>query len=152
MNIYFTECKAPLAPLLYSDVEVITVGKCVVIIEPTFNQWARYPLLGMAAGFIRVMVAIAHIAFHAFMMLMTQDRGHMFHMWKGCAELLRGCIEMTPVLGRIFAMSYEPPRKITPEEAVKWAISSIFLVKIINPNSFDAVDVALMLKGNPITA
>lgn len=72
------------------------------------NQASKKPLLGIAAGIARMVLAVFHIIGHLIASL-NGNRGHLYHAAAGGCEFLRGLIEAIPVIGRIFANLYLPP-------------------------------------------
>ena len=93
---------------LYSD------GRCYK--EPSLNKWAEIPIIGSFAGALRVALAICHIAIHLFSFskdfftygdFSRASLAHGAHIIKGFAEMLRGVLEVLPVLGNLLVYQLE---------------------------------------------
>lgn len=105
------------------------------------NKWAKIPMLGIFVGITRIALGIIHTIGHLISYLYTQNRGHLFHAAKGCCEILRGFIEATPLIGRVFANLYNPNILL-----VEWdpadgnGARSWWMLKIYNPDKPDGLD------------
>lgn len=121
---------------------------------PFLNNWATYPVVGMAAGVARCGLAIIHTVGHLFAALITWNPDHLPHVVKGCAEFGRGIIESIPIIGRIFAIAMTSAGPIP-----SWFVFgcpccrglkelySFFLIKIYDPNNLDGIDRAVINQG-----
>lgn len=99
-----TNVPSAIGRLLYSDEYRSYSSR----INPVLNQWAAIPVIGRLAGISRIILSIIHILGHLGAMLVTLDTGHLKHVVKGGAELLRGVIEAIPIIGFLFANGYQP--------------------------------------------
>ncbi len=107
--------------------------------DSTLNSLAKIPFVGIAAGIARVALGILHTIGHLFAALFTLQKGHLFHAAKGACEILRGVIESTPIVGRIFANSYNSV-SITFTDFDDEGDRSWWMIKIYNPNKPDGLD------------
>lgn len=96
-------------------------------IQPFLNQLSTINIIGIAAGIIRMALAIIHCIGHLFATILTFNKGHLFHVAKGGCEFLRGFIEAIPFIGRIFANVYY--------HHGEW-----WIIKIYNPMRPDTLD------------
>jgi len=132
---------------LYSDDAVTDGGNCASVPHnETLNNLSRIPFLGIAAGVARCALAVIHSVGHLLAWVCTQNKDHLAHALKGCCEFLRGLIEATPLVGRIFAWSYLAPPWFGVREGQDHFFS-FFLVKLYNPNEPDVVDEAMVKLG-----
>lgn len=105
-----TNCDAWTGNIIYSDSSFYTGDHWGEISEerrPALNHLAAVPVVGILAGGIRIALAIIHILGHSLAALVLWDRGHLPHVIKGGAELVRGVIEVIPVIGRLFSWVYD---------------------------------------------
>lgn len=72
---------------------------------PFLNRLSRWPVIGRIAGVCRAALAVVHIGGHLGAAVIYRDKGHLFHVIKGVAELAHGIVEATPLIGFIFAHS-----------------------------------------------
>lgn len=70
------------------------------------NTIVKIPVIGIAGGIARIGLGIIHTFGHLIAALVTLKKGHLYHAAKGGCEILRGTIETTPLIGRIFANTY----------------------------------------------
>jgi len=103
------------------------VDSTLLVKEPFLNELARRPIIGIAAGIIRMALAIIHTVGHLLAALATFDKGHCYHAAKGGCEFLRGFIESLPIAGRVFSKYYY--------QAGEW-----WMIKIYNPDDTDTLD------------
>lgn len=96
-------------------------------VQPLLNELAAVALVGIAAGIIRMALAVIHSLGHLFAALITWNKGHLIHAAKGGCEFLRGFIEAIPFVGRIFSNHYY-------YDGYWW------MIKIYNPNHLDSLD------------
>lgn len=124
-------------------------GKPEITIMPTLNKGAAIPFFGHVAATGRIALAIIHIAGHTFAAIIFWDMGHLCHVAKGGAELLRGLIEITPIVGRIFVWNYDSRDPLCSHKCSEETgyYSSYFLIKIYNPDQPDLIDHHLAQKG-----
>lgn len=109
---------------------------------------AKLPVVGIAAGVGRFVVALFHTIGHLFAALFTKNKGHLAHSLKGCCEMGKGLIESLPIIGRLFGMSQLPSP--LPLETHEY-FASFFIVKLYNPKKIDAVDaVFAYYKAHPL--
>lgn len=123
-----TEVKSVTGKFLYSDFATGRGEKNTML-----NDVVKYPLIGIVAGVARVGLAIIHTFGHLIGALLTFKVGHLFHASKGVVEGLRGIIEATPVIGRIFANMYN-------FNAHTGDCRSWWMIKIYNPQERDGLD------------
>lgn len=117
-----------LGPCFYSDKMHETHWLNSVPPQPALNEFAMIPVVGIAAGIVRMAFAIIHIVGHLFAALFTLNKGHCFHAAKGGCEFLRGFIEAIPFAGRMFAQQY-------------YRHGEWWIIKIYNPDSPDTLDI-----------
>lgn len=129
-----TKAKSLTGPLFYSDKIIYSEDRDDGNWQPQYcrqqsvlNELSRVWVVGIAAGVIRMALAIIHTTGHLFAALFTFDKGHLFHAAKGGCEFLRGFIESIPVIGRKFAQYYV-------NDGMWW------MIKIYNPNKPDGLD------------
>lgn len=132
---------------LYSDfcfegshVRRSNVGE--VVLDSTLNEFSRVPFIGILAGVARITLAVIHIFIHLSCAIFTLDKGHLYHAGKGVCEGIRGIVEASPIIGRVFANVYssEPPGwTVQHHEGYTY---SWWMVKIYNPQQPDALDKA----------
>jgi hypothetical protein len=125
-----TKAKSLMGPLFYSDKSYEESFDCygnTFISQPWLNDLAKYPVIGIAAGVMRMALAIIHSIGHLLAALITFDKGHCFHAAKGGCEFLRGLIEAIPLVGRAFANFYS-------------RYGNWWILKIYNPNAPDSLD------------
>lgn len=72
------------------------------------NRASKVLFIGIAAGITRMVLAIFHIIGHLIASI-NGNKGHLYHAAAGGCEFLRGLIEATPIIGRIFANCYLHP-------------------------------------------
>lgn len=145
MAIFTTKVQSWTGKMIYSDTyaEISThnqLRKCKV---PLLNRLAAYPIIGIVAGIIRIALSIIHIIGHLAAALLAKDKkGHLYHVIKGGAELLRGVIEATPILGRIFVWKYDVPKPFyyTKTRHRGERTYAFFLIKMYNPDKPDDID------------
>lgn len=124
---------------------------------PFLNRLAKIPLLNIPGGLIRCVLAIIHMVGHALAALFTWDKQHVPHVYKGAVELVRGIIEALPIIGNIFAWTYDESylfdcyatvedecnrvsnSDVEPSDIyVKWqVVQSFFIIKVYNPCKVD---------------
>jgi hypothetical protein len=152
MAILKTNCGSLTGNLLYSDTYAKTKGLYdsgpSIYVMPTLNTLAAIPLLGPLAGILRVALAIIHMIGHTVAALIFWNTGHFCHVAKGGTELLRGVIEMIPIVGRLFAWFYDARAPLIPtsQSSTKYSYSW-FILKISNPFLCDEIDRYLMDQG-----
>lgn len=117
---------------LYSD---FATGKAEK--NSTLNSLVKIPVIGIAAGIARIALGIIHTFGHVLAALFTFKQGHLFHASKGLCEILRGVIETIPIVGRIFANSYNSRPIYDPFEN---GSRSWWMIKIYNPENPDGLD------------
>ena len=125
------------------------------------NKCAAIPIVGILAGITRVVLAIIHIIGHLLASLIYWKKDHLYHVAKGGAELLRGVIEMIPVIGRVFVWAHDARKHriwhpISDLLGFKYNNSylnteySVFLVRIKNLTAPDEIDECISFdKSNP---
>jgi len=116
---------------LYSD---FATGKAEK--DTTLNTLVKIPFVGIVAGVARVALGLIHSIGHLLAALVTFKKGHLFHASKGVCEILRGVIESIPLIGRIFANSYNSAPLCDFEEGGR----SWWMIKIYNPDKPDGLD------------
>lgn len=149
MAIIQTTCSSITGKFLYSDTYVSRHFEEGIVEQiPLLNRVTAIPIVGHLGAGIRIALAIIHITGHTFAALIFLDSGHLCHVAKGGAELLRGIIEMIPLAGRIFVWIYDSrdcgcggPYYSRVE------VGRYFLVKIYNPTQPDQIDQYLSQKG-----
>lgn len=119
---------------LYSDYATVRGNKNSVL-----NTCAKIPIIGIFAGITRIAIGIIHTIGHLFAALITQNKGHLFHAAKGACEILRGVIETTPILGRIFANLYNSSPPLYTEGWEEGG-RSWWMIKMYNPEKPDGLD------------
>lgn len=106
---------------------------------PFLNKLANVPIIGRIAGLIRIILAAIHIVGHLIASLVTRNVEHLYHVLKGLTELLRGILEIIPLVGEIFSWCYNPPLCVDNlshacDEDYCRLYDNFFLVKIYNPD------------------
>lgn len=138
----------------YAEIPKVLSDTWWVRYERSFlNACAAIPFIGPLAGAARCALAIIHIIGHLFAALIFWDSGHLVHALKGCAEWLRGGIEIMPVLGRLFVWLYDAPgyerfpcfRMPYGHPVERW---SFFLIKIHHPDKPDKIDQEILAELN----
>jgi hypothetical protein len=131
-----TDVNSWTGPYLYSDFAYQQNQQNVpsVVMDSTLNKWARQPIIGIIAGIARMALAIIHTIGHLLAAGVTLQQGHLYHALKGCCEFLRGVIEATPIVGRVFSHYYSSIPANGNAERSWW------IMKIFNPQHPDALD------------
>lgn len=119
-------------PYLYSD---FATGKAEK--NNTLNTCTKIPFIGIVAGLTRIALGIIHTIGHLAVALCKQNKGHLCHAAKGTCEMLRGVIETTPIIGRIFANFYSS-RPI--HDPLNEGHRSWWMIKIYHPHRPDGLD------------
>ena len=123
--------------ILYSDAHEVNANRegystKRVVKQSFLNNWAMVPVLGIGAGAFRVVLAIIHTLGHLAAAVIQQNLEHTSHAMKGCAELLRGLIEMVPIAGRVFSWKQYPGQffgeRIADDDQDYWV--SVWLVAV----------------------
>ncbi len=153
MTVLSSTCSSFTGKFLYSDTYAKVSGwvdgsieDCIIEEKTsTLNKLAAIPFIGSVSGALRVCLACIHMVGHLFAALLFQNWGHIAHVVKGGAELLRGVIEVIPVVGNIFSIFYNQPNflLIGQQSSCQGGhveAYSFFLVKIRNPNKLDQID------------
>lgn len=124
-----TKTKSWTGPYFYSDKIhwEHEIGHSAIESQPQLNELAKTSVIGIAAGAIRMILAIIHNTGHLLAAVVTFDKGHLVHIGKGSCEFLRGLIEAIPFAGRKFAREYNV--------SGEW-----WIIKIYNPDSPDSLD------------
>ena len=107
---------------------------------PFLNRFANVPVFGRLAGVCRVALAIIHSLGHLFAALCTQNKDHLKHAVKGGTELLRGMIEMIPVIGLLFSWVVNATFDLRPNHSTYSYSNTFFLVKLTNQSQLDKID------------
>lgn len=128
--VWETDVESFTGKYLYSD---FATGKAEK--DCTLNTLVKIPFVGIAAGVARVALGIIHTVGHLLGALFTFKKGHLFHASKGACEILRGVIESLPIIGRIFANTYNFVPFYDPDGVRTW-----WMIKIYNPNKPDGLD------------
>lgn len=108
-------------------------------VDSTLNKCARIPVIGILAGIARMALAIIHTIGHLFAAAFTLEKGHLYHALKGCCEFIRGMIEATPIVGRVFSYYYSSPSKAQQADNQE-NIRSWWIIKMYNPHNPDPLD------------
>lgn len=132
-----TSCESWTGNIIYSD-SYVQLGNHHDITDweerPLLNHLAAVPVVGSLAGGIRVALAVIHILGHSLAAVVLWNREHLFHVIKGGAELIRGIIEVIPVIGRIFSWTYDAQLPWFHDcGAHTQERATFFLVKVYNP-------------------
>lgn len=139
-----TDVESWTGPYLYGD--CATVINRVGLLEHqtnSLNKLSRIPLVGIIASIGRVVLAVLHIIGHAFLALVTQNKGHLYHAAKGMVEIKSGLLDAVPILGRLRAyVAYHDGSHFSPTS--HWDC-----IKIYNPNNPDLVDIENGLWNRP---
>lgn len=134
-----TDRKSITGSYLYSDQVV-----CPTCVSGTkgLNALSQVPILGNIAGVYRCALAAIHILGHTIAAFVTLDSGHLKHVAKGFTELLRGIIDVIPVIGQIFENCYSPSifNSNCASHICEDHMAQFFIIKIINPKELDDVD------------
>ena len=126
-----TTVPSPTGNILYSDYATVNGQK-----DSLLNKCAKIPFVGIVAGIARMALGILHTLGHLFAALVTLNKGHLYHAAKGACEILRGGIEALPIIGRIFANTYNSQGTPWEEDGVR----SWWMIKIYNPEKPDGLD------------
>ncbi len=125
--------------ILYSD-HVWKANGHILQTSP-LNSLARDIIIGRLAGIARIVLGIFHCLGHFFCAVGNclkgdgdRAKGHLFHIIKGSAEILRGVIEAIPIVGLIFANTYSPKPWGASDNTSNMRYENFFLVLINNPS------------------
>lgn len=130
--VFETNVESYTGKYLYSD---FATGKGEK--DTTLNTLVKIPFIGIIAGVVRIALGIIHTLGHLLAALFTLKTGHLFHASKGVCEILRGGIEIIPVIGRIFTNVFNSaPVHDFGEGGRSW-----WMIKIYNPEKPDGLDV-----------
>lgn len=135
--------------LLYSDYYAEVESHDSVGRITFLSRIATIPFLGIAAGVMRVALAMLHGIIHSCKMIFSHGRrkDHLVHVIKGAAEALRGVFEAVPIVGRLFAIWMTPIGTLSSflcygcPGCRGWKRSySVFLIKLYHPEKLDEID------------
>lgn len=150
MTVFQTTCSSITGKVLYSDTYVSRYFEEDTIEDiPLLNRVTAIPVIGHLGALLRIVLSILHMIGHSLAAVIFRDSGHLAHVAKGGAELLRGIIEFIPIGGRIFVWGYDTRDCSTGlvPQYFKVEVGRYFLIKIYNPNEPDRVDQYLTRKG-----
>jgi hypothetical protein len=122
-----TNARSWLGPYLYSDRRYPENSTAGTPYQSPLNELSRIPFIGSIAGTLRMALAAIHSLGHLLAAALTGNKGHLYHAAKGGCEYVRGYIEETAMIGRIFANVYY--------YAADW-----WVMKIYSPSSPDSLD------------
>ena len=151
--ILTTECTSVTGSFLYSDTYATSVrsGENIRVEKeiPFLTELAAIPVLGIVAGITRCALAIIHMIGHLFASIIFWNIGHLYHVVKGGAEMLRGGIEMIPIVGRVFVWYVDAPAfalhgQFQTEDESR---GNVFLVRISHPKIKHPLDFVLKNNG-----
>lgn len=148
MTFLRTSVSSITGSLFYSDQIWKSCRSCQGLCEnlgvPFLNQLANVPIIGRITGLVRIILAPIHIVGHLIASLVTRNVEHLCHVLKGLTELLRGILEIIPIIGEIFSWCYNPSLincDLSHRNDTDWVKhSNFFLVKIYNPDQPDQID------------
>lgn len=140
VKIYNTSVAPLLGTVIYSDCEwnvetkdlrdannnLIQKHKVVPVRDPLLSRITRMPIFGRVAAVIRIVLCLVHVIYHVGALIVTKNKGHIPHIIKGSAELLKSFIEVIPLVGLIFSWKY----KCAPNGHEKRSGHKEFLVKV----------------------
>jgi hypothetical protein len=132
--VFETQVESITGEYLYSD---FAMGKGEK--DTLLNRLVRMPFIGILAGVVRVALGIIHTVGHLLASIFTCKKGHLFHAAKGGCEILRGLIEMIPIIGRIFAGCYGAPYHDS-SDYMDIGSRAWWMIKIYNPTKPDGLD------------
>ncbi len=153
--VFETTCKSLTGYFLYSDTysKIPPREKLQKPIErqvPLLSRWAAIPVIGILAGITRIALAKIHIVGHLLAAALFWDKGHLMHALKGAVEGVRGVIESTWVVGRIFVWLYDAPHLYRFDAYCRFQNNhapifcySVFLIRICHPKSTDPIDLEI---------
>ncbi len=130
-SVVETTRKSWTGPLFYSDAKSVHDTSFTTDSPEltTLNLLALYPIVGIAAGVLRMILATIHCIGHLLLAaFLKHNKGHLYHAAKGGCEFLRGFIEALPIAGRIFSWYY------CQNKGYWW------MIKIYNPQNPDYLD------------
>lgn len=131
MPIHFeTNTQSYTGQILYSDCLDIHNLQKDETHRPFLNKLAIIPVVESLAGVARFVLSIIHMIGHTLAALLTWNKEHFYHVVKGAAELVRGIIEMIPIIGTIFVLSHDARRPLVERVGHYHCDWTSFLVRI----------------------
>ncbi len=130
--VFETDVESWTGQYLYSD---FATGKAEK--DTTLNTLVKIPFIGIAAAIGKVVLLVFHTLGHLCLALVTLKKGHLFHAAKGACEILRGGIEIIPIVGRIFTNAYNSTPRFDP---LGMGGRSWWMIKVYNPQKPDGLD------------